>query len=430
MTGNVSWKEGLALSPQHLQRLWASFREDLNQHPGHPPSRGFGLSQLDLDEVALETGTIVVRQAAGVFPGGIRFDTAQVPLPRLSRTLPSDWAANEGKIGVSIALPTPSETTGNVGAGSTFVEFSRPLADTVQGKTRRDVDLLAPNLSLHLSTQSPDGYILLPLFEIERGRQGQPVVAEDSLPILLDIGAWPPLMERIAKLSELAGSRCQEMEDRNPAIDAQGLRRWLEHLHLRTHIPALERALKSPGTHPADLHADLLRLAGGISFTTGTRAPDSRYDHSNPKKSILALVEWLFHALSTQASSDHLVQAMNREAPMLFSLQLPRETWISGRKFHLAIRSKLALEQLAQLFAQHAKTAPRSRLQAIIMSALPGIEVRVSAPPAFFRATGQICFEINTENPLWQALLEEGFLGIYSPANLEISSIELLVEGN
>lgn len=429
MTGTVSWKEGLALSPQHLQRADASLREDLHQHCGHPPSRGFGLARLDLDESALASGTIVVRRAAGVFPGGIRFDTTLAPLPPLSRTLPTDWAAGDAKVRVSIALPTPSETDGNVGPGSTFVEFSRQLADTTHGGSRRDVDLLAPNLSLHLSTESSDGKILLPLFEIVRGRQGQPILAEDSLGILLDIGAWPPLVDRVSRLVELGRRRCQEMEGRNPAMDAHGLRQWMECLHLRTHLPALERAAGSSGTHPADLHADLLRLAGGISFTRGVGAPDPRYDHLDPKRSVIATLDWLFQTLSADTNSDHLVQAMNREAPMLFSLQLPQEAWRSGRRFHLAIRSKLALEQLAQLFGQHAKTAPRSKLQAIIMSALPGLDARIAPPPAFFRATGQICLEINAAGPLWQDILEEGFLGVYTPANLEISSIELLVEG-
>jgi hypothetical protein len=31
--------------------------------------------------------------------------------------------------------------------------------------------------------------------------------------------------------------------------------------------------------------------------------------------------------------------------------------------------------------------------------------------------------------PLWQGVLDEGFLGVYTPPNLDISSIELLIEG-
>ena len=120
---------------------------------------------------------------------------------------------------------------------------------------------------------------------------------------------------------------------------------------------------------------------------------------------------------------------MNREAPVLFSLQLPPAAWKVGKRFYLAIRSGLAVEQLVQLFAQHAKTAPRSKLQAIIVSALPGLEARMSPAPAFFRATGQTCFELSVGGPLWQGVLQEGFLGVYTPPSLDITSIELLIEG-
>jgi type VI secretion system protein ImpJ len=427
MTGKVAWKEGLALLPQHFQRADEAVREDIHQHSGQPPSRGFGFSRLQLDESALSSGSVVLRDAAGVFPGGLRFDTASGPRSGLSRNLPAGTDAP--KIQVFLAMPVPSDAGANLGPDAAFAEFPRTLPDSATGRSRREVALCAPNLSIRLSTEPNDGFLLLPLAEIVRGRQGQPALAEDFLPVLLDIHAWKPLSGLVQRLADSVRDRSRELERQNPPVDAQGLRQWLECLHLRTHLPALEHAATSLQIHPSELHADLLRLAGGLVFTRGAEPVPSGYDHANPVRSVLAPIHWLLRVLASEIRTDNLVKAMNREAPVLFSLQLPPASWKAGKKFYLAIRSNLAVEQLVQLFGQHAKTAPRSKLQAIIVSALPGLEARMAPPPTFFRATGQTCFELNVGGPLWQGVLEEGFLGVYTPPNLDISSIELLIEG-
>ena len=427
MTGKVAWKEGLALLPQHFQRADEAAREDLFQHFGHPPARGFGFSRLVIDESALSAGSIVLREASGVFPGGTRFDMAAGPGSGLSRNLPT--ATDAPRTGAFLAMPVPSESGANLGPDAAFVEYSRNLPDSATGRSRREVGLCAPNLSIRLSTEPNDGFLLLPLAGIVRGRQGQPALADDFLPVLLDINAWKPLTELVRRLADSVRDRSRELERQNPPLDAPGLRLWLECLHLRTHLPSLERAAGSLQIHPADLHADLLRLAGGLVFTRGAEPIPSGYDHANPVRSILAPIQWLLGVLASEIRTDNLVKAMNREAPVLFSLQLPQASWKAGKRFHLAIRSNLAVEQLVQLFGQHAKTAPRSKLQAIIVSALPGLEARMAPPPAFFRATGQTCFELNVGGPLWQGVLDEGFLGVYTPPSLDITSIELLIEG-
>lgn len=427
MTGKVAWKEGLALLPQHFQRAEEAVREDLYQHPGQPPARGFGFSRLELDESALSSGSVVLLEAAGIFPGGVRFDSATSCRTGLSRGLPT--ATDAPKVQVFLAMPTPSENGANLGPDAAFAEFPRSLPDSATGRSRREVGLCAPNLSIRFSSEPNDGFLLLPVAEIARGRQGQPTLADDFLPVLLDVNAWKPLSELVRHLADSVRERSRELERQNPSVDAQGLRQWLECLHLRTHLPSLERAAGSLQIHPSELHADLLRLAGGLVFTRGAEPIPSGYDHANPVRSILAPIHWLLRVLASEIRTDNLVKAMNREAPVLFSLQLPPASWKAGRRFYLAIRSNLAVEQLVQLFGQHAKTAPRTKLQAIIVSALPGLEARMAPPPAFFRATGQTCFELSAAGPLWQGLLEEGFLGVYTPANLDISSIELLIEG-
>ena len=291
MTGKVAWKEGLALLPQHFQRADEVAREDLHQNFGHPPSRGFGFSRLQLDESALSAGSVTLGDAAGVFPGGVRFDTAAGLRSGLSRGLSA--ATDAPKVQVFLAMPVPSETGANLGSDAAFAEFSRSLSDSATGRSRRDVGLCAPNLSIRFSTEPNDGFLLLPVAEVVRGRQGQPALSDDFLPVLLDINAWKPLSELVLRLADSVRERSRELERQNPPVDAPGLRQWLECLHLRTHLPSLERAAGSLQIHPSEPHADLLRLAGGLVFSRGAEPIPSGYDHANPARSILAPIHWL-----------------------------------------------------------------------------------------------------------------------------------------
>lgn len=430
MTGKVAWKEGLALLPQHFQRAEETWREDLHLHFGHPPSRGFGFSRLNLDQSQLASaGLFRIETCAGVFPGGHRFDSERGQTLALHRQVPNGLGMEIQRITVYLAMKAPSDGAANLGPEAAFGEYGAQLPDTTTGRSRREVVLCSPNLSVRFSTDANDGFLLLPICALLRGDQGQATIAADFLPTLLDINAWEPLSLLVQKLSGIIHMRCRTLEQQNPAVDTQGMRLWLECLHLRSHQPLLDQAASTLETHPESLFRTLLSLSGGLVFTRAMSISGTAYKHTDMSACILGLLNGLFAALAAEIRTDNLVKAMNREAPVLFSLQLPRETWKSGKKFFLAIRTSLSPEQLVVQFGQHAKAAPRSKLQAIITSALPGVESRLSPPPAFFRATGQHCFELSPTGAMWQTVADEGYLGVYTPPNLEVTSIELLIEG-
>lgn len=431
MTGKVAWKEGLALLPQHFQRADASAREDLLHSFGQPPSRAFGFSRLRLDESQISGfGAVEVKSCAGCFPGGIRFDSEVGSSRSLRRDLPEGMGTAFQKLTAYVAMPAPKEGAANLGSEvSAFQEYHELLSDSATARSQRQVGLMSPNLSIRFSSETNDGYLLLPLCELVRGKQGATVVDEDFHPTVLDIHAAPRLTEALRTLANQIRNRCADLERQNPSIDPPGMRQWLEVLHLRSALPGVEYFLTNQEIHPERVFTHLLRIAGGLAYTRGSDSAPTEYLHHRMSDSLGGLIRHLFHILSTELQSDNLVMAMTRPQPQLFVTKPELETWKKGKRFHLAVRSSVPVDQLVQLVNHKAKVSPMSRLQAIIMSALPGIEARMTPPPAFFRATGQICFELTPGGPLWQALLEEGTIGVYAPVDLDISSIELLVEG-
>ncbi len=430
MTGKVAWKEGLALLPQHFQQAEESARADVCQSFGKPPSRGFGFTRLQLDTTQLSTyNTVDVKSCAGFFQGGIRFDSQLGKPASLRREIHKELESFE-PLTVFVAMRVPSRNTPNLGAESSpYEEYSEVLPDSVTGRSSRPVGLMSPALTIRLSSENNEGFLLLPVWELVRGRQGAPVAKEDFFPTVLDIHAASGLVQSLQSLSSQIRNRCAELERQNPPVDAVGLRLWLEVLHLRSNLPGVEFFLQTREIHPEQVFVHLLQLAGGLATTRGTEAPKAAYDHHAMSSSLGRLFTVLFQILASEIKTDNLVLAMTRPQPLLFVAKPTDQTWNKGTRFFLALRSSISAQQLVPLMAQKAKVSPMSRLQPIIMSALGGIEARLVPPPGFFRATGQICFELSASGPLWQTLVEEGVLGVYTPADLEITSIELLVEG-
>jgi predicted component of type VI protein secretion system len=112
---------------------------------------------------------------------------------------------------------------------------------------------------------------------------------------------------------------------------------------------------------------------------------------------------------------------LSREGESLFFAELPPA--FRGQKIYLAPRSDLAPEALLRAFPLQSKVAPRERLQALIVSALPGIPcVPCLAPPQSLSLEGAPCLQLTEALPP-----ESAGLGIYAPPSLAIESIDAVV---
>lgn len=430
MSAKIAWAEGLSLLPHHFQRSDELVRREVAGRMPAPPSRAFGFTRLVLDTGLLASGVCSLSACRGIFPGDIAFDLADLPGNALRRALPDGLGRDFERLRVHVAMPAPSEAVPAVGTGasSPFLEIQRPLRDLLSGGDERPIGLLVPNLRLVFSNEPLDGLVHLPVCDLIRGPSGQPVISGDFHPIVLDIHAAPELVRTLEGLIETVRRRLELLEHQNPATDPSGMRAWLESLHLAGALPSLRYMASHCEIHPEELFRQLLSLYGGVRCARAMKDETFEYRHSEMSASLGRIFIWLRNALSAVSAARHLIRRLERESATVFRLAQEVSQWQSGKRFHLAVRSALPPEALAKTFVQQAKVAPRSKLQAIIMSALQGFELRAVGAPSFFRADGHVCFELIASGPLWSLMLEEGALGVFCPPNLEISSIELLVE--
>lgn len=430
MSPKIAWSEGLSLLPHHFQRSDELVRQEIFGRMPAAPSRSFGFSSLSLDSGLLASGICSLVACRGIFPGGHSFDLADHGAQPLRRTLPESLGRELERLRVHVAMPAPAEGVPASGPGvaSPFLEIQRILRDRLSGEDERPINLLIPNLRLVFSNESLDGLIHLPVCDLIRGPLGHPVVAGDFHPVVLDIHAAPQLVQALQGLIETIRRRLDLLERQNPAADASGFRVWQESLHLAGVLPGLQYMVSHPEIHPEELFRHLLHLHGGLRWARSLKDETFDYRQGDMSACMERILESLRQFMSTASSVRHQIRKLERESATVHRIIQDAAQWQPGRRIHLAVRSALSPDVVARSFIQQAKVAPRSRLQAIIMSALQGIEIRAAAAPSFFRADAHACFELIASGPLWNQLLEEGTLGVFCPPNLEISSIELLSE--
>ena len=430
MNPKIAWKEGIALLPHHFQRSDESFEAHIHELAGLPASRGYGFLDIAFDEGGLvRGGQLSLRRCRGVFPGGTAFDAAWLS-NALSRSIPSGLGTQFNMLEVFVAMPMASEMSPAFGvAGAPFLESFREVPDLASGKNLREIAVAVPNLSLRFGNESNDGFLLLSAGRLVRSPEGAPAF-DDTLPILLDIHVWPPLEEKFADLLSDLSHRLADFDRRNPSNDAAGMRLWLEMLHLRTSLSRLEHLKNCQEMHPERLYEELVALAGGLAATRAKDAPRPAYRHAEMSSCFLTIFAWLKEVLvAGKAQSRNVVKLMNRDGPLVFAASVDPGTFKRGNKVYLAVRSGVPQDLFYGSFVQQVKIAPRSKLQPIILSALRGIEARPCQAPGFYLASGHCCLELIADGSLWPALLEEDALGVYVPQTLDVTEIELLVEG-
>lgn len=427
MIPNVAWKDGLPLLPHHFQRTQQALEERILENCGEPASRSFGFSWLEFDERLLrDAGIVALRGARGSFQDGTSFDASWLNAPP-TREMQRN-GADEGVI-VHVAIPLVSEGSPSMGAGLSFQERMTRYAERCTGQDVREIGMAVPGLVLKLASDANEGYLLLPAARIVRTLDGGLGYDGAFIPALLDIHASGALLEGVNGLLAQVQNRLLAFERQNPSLDPAGIRSWLEMLHLRTCAARLEHLLACRDIHPERLYAELVGLAGGLAATRGCAALRPSYSHVDLDGCFRSLFGWFQQALGTVTKSRHAVKPLRRESQLSFGGAAETALLAGSRRCILALATSMSAERFVPLFQQQAKVGPRSKLQTIILSALKGIDVQVVPSPDFYHGDGRICLELVRTGMLWSSFVEEGEIGVYVPQGLEVTDIELLVEG-
>jgi predicted component of type VI protein secretion system len=153
------------------------------------------------------------------------------------------------------------------------------------------------------------------------------------------------------------------------------------------------------------------------------------YSHAEFDKSFSKIFTSLNDFLLSEKKAAFLQKRMQKEGQTFFA-QIKELGESESKTAWLAVETKLSPEEAVKLIPSQLKIAPKSRLSSIVVSATHGINCVCSITPKTIQEMpGVFYFKLASDSKLWKDLCEESEIGIYSPIALQISSIDVLIEG-
>jgi len=443
-TGKVVWKEGLFLQPQHLQQAERSIHAALNSRLAAHHPYGYGITEIVLDDDALANGLLTVLTLRGVLPDGTVIDApSQDPVPA-PRSLAAAFPAARESLDVHVALPVVVEGRASVESGQSdgtgparYRSRALEVTDEALGRGRKEIEVGEPGYVLRFGGEPLDSYCAMRIARIVRRADGKPALDPAFAPPLLRFGAWPDLLAQVqATLQLLMGRITTLSQGRRHA--AGGLAafpageetafRLLQTLN--TYTPLLAHHHYAPSAHPYEVYCLLNQFCGALcTFSSDISiAGIPRYDHEDLGGVFAGLLGTVRTILGTEITSPCVTLPLEQAGRATYVCRVSDERLLSQARLFLGVSAAVPEKELIVSVLQRIKMASRERLDVLVSSALPGLQLmHVSRPPEGLPTRPSfVYFGLNQQGEIWDGVRTSGTLACYFPADYHGLKLEVL----
>ncbi len=442
----VVWSEGLLMMPQHLQQQDGYHEQLAAQLLRAANPYGWGVSRLELDPSALQSGQVRLSSFAGVLADGtpLSFDAKDAESPAAR---PIEPALTPGKSALDVFLALPREREGNANyaglaaasPGSSPARFkvrARSVLDLASQQGAATVAFAHPNLQLLFGGEPLDDFESLKVAEVKRLPSGGFTYEESYIPPCLRVGASAGLGAKlkrvcatlVAKQRELVASQRQP-EVGNVDFGPSDVGRGLQLLGLNQVIPLVQHLIAAPETPPLAAYLTLAQAAGLLcTFTPdGDSSALQAFQFTDLRKTFDALLDGIAQMLGGVAKQRYITVPLEVRKEGLYVGSLQDERLTSCREFILAVRSSMPEEQVADVLPRLARVASRSEIQHLFQAASPGLALSVThRPPSEIPLRpGVVYFQLPSNDPYWKGIAAERAIAIFLPPPFDPSHTRL-----
>lgn len=432
------------LQPQHFQQMERSLLNTLVAQLKTSGRPFYGLTELSIDQDALVNGQCTIIRCSGIFPDGTIFsvpgDEAALP----SRSFAKAMAHDQQACDVFLALPRQILGKVNVAAGGTDANDIRyqgrqeQVTDDVLGNQKKEIEVGLLNLTILFSGESPDNFSTIKIGRLVRDAGGQVALDDKFIPALLSVSASPRLLNVLRGLLEVLLAKSGALSQGRRQVEG-GLAEFggTEETAFRllqvinTYAPLLNYYHFSPvGTHPFDLFTVLTQLTGALcTFTNDISLKNlPRYEHGNLTAMFETFDRLVRAVLQADIAAGCVAIPLQQINPATYVAPVGDERLFSAAQFYLGIAAKAAEKELIVGVLQRVKMCSRERLDLLISSAMPGLQlIHVSRPPQTLSTKpGFVYFALDKSGDLWQGMIVAKNIAFYFPNNYADLRIELL----
>jgi len=398
MTALVAWKEGMALSQQHLQQSDKFFLRHIKNAAGLPKGMNFGFGKLVFAEELIREGLLAIKECEAIFPSGLSFMDYENPAVKIeARNFAKIFDKNLNALDVYLALELNS-----------FKIVWENYPDLYSAENSLQMPISVPMPAIVFEGESLDGKEFIPLVRLLRNMQGSFEIDKNFYPPLASITGYEYFTQKLTYFDRLLQSRVESISHSRELLlkDLKSLKAVLNCLK------------NTEGTLPFVIFLEISRFL--------QEAYD--YKHIEFNKSFNKIFNALNEFLLSEKKVAFLQKRLQQDGQVFFAGI--KELCISEAKsVWLAIQSKLLPEEAIKFMPTQLKIAPKSKLSSIVVSATHGINcIHTITPGTIQEMPNTFYFKLTTDSKLWKDLCEENEIGIYAPTALRINSVDILME--
>ncbi|MBC8129699.1 MAG: type VI secretion system baseplate subunit TssK, partial [Rhizobiaceae bacterium] len=185
---------------------------------------------------------------------------------------------------------------------------------------------------------------------------------------------------------------------------------------LNREINVLQHFRRSKYVHPVEVYTEFLRIAGELStFSAARLAPEyAAYDHDDLEAVFEPILSDIQRLLSLDVGRAIRLDLVER-APNAFLAAVPDRALFRNASFVVEVSAGKPLTQIQQQFPALCKIGPNTKMNEIVQTHLPGIElVHMPTPPRQIRSIStHVYFYLDKSSPLWPEFSVAASVGLH-----------------
>ncbi|MCL2722909.1 MAG: type VI secretion system baseplate subunit TssK [Polyangiaceae bacterium] len=411
------WQLGINLMPHHFQyqdsyheSLVATQIEALFDYP-------WGIVHIDLDEQAIESGHISLRELRAILPDGLPIACGTKEAPAAPSRIVRELGEGESlQVYVGVANAHPGTVNvDDVADPTSHRRYTRDVIQVfdLQNGTKEPVEVgrLRPNVTLLFERERLDGFVTLPIARVVR-KDGRLAYEESYIAPVLQVRGSRSLEQELRKLLGSLLEQQKALEDMVSNENNALWRRWALSV-VSSHAAIVADIVEQGHHHPRDVHWQLCRLYGSLTAFTPQRepaAPPFKYrELGETFRFLFENITTMLNALGTE--QYRIIPVRSYDANTLH-VELV-EPAIFRNEFFLCVQGADA-EMVRGQVPRTIRLAAWNQLNAVRQAAVSGVPLlpMAVAPAILPQSPGAVYFRLDKKGDAFEQILRSGHLGI------------------
>jgi type VI secretion system protein ImpJ len=182
--------------------------------------------------------------------------------------------------------------------------------------------------------------------------------------------------------------------------------------------------------HPFELYKTLMTFAGALwAFSSKISIRDfPGYDHLNISHTFEKLSKMIKSVLESDFTTGCIQLPIEQINQSTFICKIKTDKLSGKTKLFLGAYSNIPQKELIVGILQRIKIGSRDRLDILIASAMPGLQlIHIANPPnGLSTKPGYVYFSLDQQSQIWKGIESSGSLAFYIPNNYPEFKIEIL----